>query len=431
MMIPSMRQRISFAVGFLLFFASTVSPTLTTAAPAQGALIKIACPASAAPDHPCKAVYFYGHDGTRHAFPNEKVYFTWYADFSSVQTVSTAFLASITLGPNVTYRPGVKMVKFQTLDKVYAVALGGSLRWIKTESAAASLYGTDWNKKVDDISDVFFLDYRFGADIASAADYDRSAELTVATSIDDNLASTFRSERIVTSRGSFDVDVVRMQRDRFDMITDTGDTVDCHDGCTVKPLSAYVSENNASIGIHGTYFCPAEYPDCTGKTNSYHGSVYNTAAQEMLNAGDLPIHQGPLMASATDGRMFYFHRSSQFGASVSAFEAAQHVTLQAALANYPSLVENGSVIVESEARLAETNPTLKSLRGGMGFDDHFVYLVIAHTANVTDLAYVMQTLGAKQALNLDGGGSAALIYGGASVVGPGRALPNAIVFKQK
>src|SRR6185369_13345344 len=161
---------------------------------------------------------------------------------------------------------------------------------------------------------------------------------------------------------------------------------------------------------------------CAGKTNTFHGPVYNSAAHVMVNASDMAIHQGPMIVAGTDGRLAYFHRTNDFQ---NAFPVA------AALANYPSLVENGAVVVESEARLAETNPTVKSVRGGIGFDEHFIYLVIAHNATVTDLAYIMQTVGAKNALNLDGGGSAALWYDGGYLVGPGRSLPNAIVFKTK
>lgn len=418
---------------FLAFLAWSMSPIVheAAAAPAPGSLIKIPCPNTANADHPCKAVYFYGHDNRRHAFPNEKVFFTWYANFTGVQTVSGSFLASIPLGSNVTYRPGVKMVKFQTLDRVYAVALGGILRWVKTEAIATSLYGADWNRKIDDIPDTFFSDYRFGSDIESSGAYDKAAELEAAATIDKNLPSTVRSETVVTAQGSFRADVVTLQRSRFDMMTDTGNTVDCPDGCATKPLADYVAENNATIGIHGTYFCPSDYPSCAGKTNSFLGPVYNTAARVMLNADDIRVHQGPMIASVTDGRYFFFHRASEFGNSIAAFEATNHATLGAALANYPSLVENGVVIVESEARLAETQPTLKSARGGIGFDNRYVYLVIVHDANVSDLAYVMQALGATSALNLDGGGSAALWYEGAYLIGPGRSLPNAILFKQK
>jgi len=110
-----------------------------------------------------KAVYFCGADGKRHGFPNQKIHDSWYAgDFAGVSEVSDAMLASIPLGANVTYRPGVRLVKIQTDPKVYAVAANATLRWVKTEDVALALYGADWNKKVDDVPDAFFTDYKIG-----------------------------------------------------------------------------------------------------------------------------------------------------------------------------------------------------------------------------------------------------------------------------
>lgn len=165
-------------------------PEITVAVSAQAAaqpdLIKTACPAGAAADHPCKAVYYRGTDGKRHAFPNSRVFFTWYADFSTVQDVSAEEMSASALGKNVTYKPGSKLVKFTTLNNVYAVAKGGTLRWVKSEEVAAALYGADWNKKVDDISDVFYLDYKFGADIDTAQDYSPSSEAASTPTIEQN-----------------------------------------------------------------------------------------------------------------------------------------------------------------------------------------------------------------------------------------------------
>ena len=114
------------------------------------------------------AVYYCGADGKRYVFPNDKVYFTWYADFKSVVTVSDVVLASIPLGGLVTYRPGSILVKIESLPNVYAIEPGGVLRWVRSLEIAAALYGTDWKKKVHDISDAFFGSYTFGADITSA-----------------------------------------------------------------------------------------------------------------------------------------------------------------------------------------------------------------------------------------------------------------------
>src|SRR3989338_4746527 len=66
------------------------------------------------------AVYYYGTDAKRYVFPTEKTYQSWYANFDQVKTVSDTELASYPLGGNVTYRPGVKLIKIMTDPKVYA-----------------------------------------------------------------------------------------------------------------------------------------------------------------------------------------------------------------------------------------------------------------------------------------------------------------------
>jgi hypothetical protein len=111
------------------------------------------------------AVYYCGADGRRYVFPNAKTYFSWYADFSNVIIMSDAALAQIPLGNNVTYRPGVTMVKIQTDPKVYTVSRGGVIRWVQDEQIAAKLYGPDWNQHIDDINDAFFVDYLVGPPI--------------------------------------------------------------------------------------------------------------------------------------------------------------------------------------------------------------------------------------------------------------------------
>lgn len=116
-------------------------------------------------------VYYIGADGRRHSFPNPKVYFSWFPDFSRVRIVAPNELADIPLGANITYRPGTRLVKFMTDPRVYAVDAGRTLRWVKTEGLANSFYGAFWARQVDDISDAFYMDYRFGQDISVNNDY--------------------------------------------------------------------------------------------------------------------------------------------------------------------------------------------------------------------------------------------------------------------
>lgn len=134
---------------------------------------------AAAPNPPCvagqrirsvsnSAVYYCGADGKRYVFPNDKVYFSWYPDFTGVVTVSDEALASAMLGGNVTYKPGVRLVKITTDPKVYAVDRGGVLRHVATPELAAALYGSGWAKQVHDIPDAFFINYRVGDAVTTA-----------------------------------------------------------------------------------------------------------------------------------------------------------------------------------------------------------------------------------------------------------------------
>jgi plastocyanin len=121
------------------------------------------------------AVYYYGEDGFRYTFPNDKTYFTWYENFDDVKWISDADLGKIQIGGNVTYKPGVKMIKINSDPKTYAVDKGGTIRWVTSEEVAIALYGTDWNTKIDDVPDGFFPNYTTGADIESADDFDPAA----------------------------------------------------------------------------------------------------------------------------------------------------------------------------------------------------------------------------------------------------------------
>lgn len=114
------------------------------------------------------AVYYCGADGKRYVFPTQKIYNSWYADFKSVVTISVEQLANVPLGGNVTYRPGVRMVKIETEPNVYAVDRGGVLRYVQSPEIAASMYGTKWNQSVDDLSVAFFVNYQIGEPITRA-----------------------------------------------------------------------------------------------------------------------------------------------------------------------------------------------------------------------------------------------------------------------
>lgn len=161
-------------IAWSIGLSALLAPLAVQAAVTSGSLIKGSL----------SAVYYVGSDGKRYVFPNEKTYKTWYSDFSTVMTVTDAELASMPIGGNVTYRPGVKLVKIQTDPKTYAVGKNGMLRWVTSEAIAVCLYGSDWNTAdTQDLSDAFFVNYTIGADITSCSGFNPAAETAGSTSI--------------------------------------------------------------------------------------------------------------------------------------------------------------------------------------------------------------------------------------------------------
>lgn len=112
------------------------------------------------------AVYYCGKDAKRYVFPDQHTYFSWYADFKGVVTVTADALAKAPIGGNVTYKPG-SLVKIQTDPKVYVVSKGGLLRWVPDEATAIAHFGTNWAKLVRDVPVVFFLNYLIGPPLAA------------------------------------------------------------------------------------------------------------------------------------------------------------------------------------------------------------------------------------------------------------------------
>lgn len=185
-----------FSITFLIIACSAITvlaakPTLTI--PDEDSVIKV----KGKP-----ALYYYASDGKRYVFPNAKTYHSWFADFFNITQVDDEALADIPLAGNVRYRPGVIMVKIKTNPKVYAVSQNGTLRWIKTEELARKFYGENWHLLIDDVPDVFFINYNIGSDIESESDFDPDEEAEDTPTINHNrqLKVTGRSRQSNTAK---------------------------------------------------------------------------------------------------------------------------------------------------------------------------------------------------------------------------------------
>ena len=124
------------ALAVLFFMAAEVktAQAVTVMTDMDGKLVKSSQP----------QVYFIGSDDKKYVFPNEKVFHSWYKDFSTVQVISDDELTEYQLGGHVIYRPGARLVKTPGDPKVYAVATDGMLRWVSTEEIAKALFGDNF-----------------------------------------------------------------------------------------------------------------------------------------------------------------------------------------------------------------------------------------------------------------------------------------------
>ncbi|HPD74283.1 MAG TPA: phosphodiester glycosidase family protein [bacterium] len=218
-----------------------------------------------------------------------------------------------------------------------------------------------------------------------------------------------------TDRGKFGVYLIKVALSDVKVITASANGDDCKDNCPTKSLAEHVKDNGGFAGMNGAYFCPPDYSSCSGKINSSDYAFYKSSSDKWLNKGALSWGDTGLATFNGSSAKFYKKSSDYGGGSVTA-----------GISNYPSLLHGGDVVINSD-KLTSYQKDVKGARGAIGVGDSNLYLAIISNATVVDAAYVMKALGAKDALNLDGGGSSALYLNGSYLVGPGRSLPNAIV----
>jgi hypothetical protein len=224
---------------------------------------------------------------------------------------------------------------------------------------------------------------------------------------------------VETSRGTFGVHLIKERLSEVTVRTVTANATVCRAECPAKPLADYIAENGAYAGMNGTYLCPPDYAECSGKVNSYDYAVYNSNLKTWLNLPAL-IGQNGLVTFAGATPTFY-RRAYVLGQA----RLAREIPVTAGISNYPLLMQDGA-IVDSEREQSDAQKQ-RSTKGAIGVDGSHIYLALIANASIIDSAYVLQALGVRDALNLDGGGTSAMWIGGAYKVGPGRVLPNAVL----
>jgi len=229
-------------------------------------------------------------------------------------------------------------------------------------------------------------------------------------------SSGYSRQVVVTDLGEFLVDIVTANLNSTRVIVDTASDGDCSDNCPVLPLAAYISRSGAYAGINGSYFCPASYPSCAGKVNTF-----DTLA---MNKNKVYFNSANNVYSSVPAVIFTGNTARFVGASS---EWGRDTGVDAVLANRPLLVSGGQSVFGGSS---EAKEGAKGGRSFVGASGSTAYIGVVHNATVGESAKVLATMGMQYALNLDDGGSTALWSGGYKV-GPGRDLPNVLLFVGK
>ncbi len=228
-------------------------------------------------------------------------------------------------------------------------------------------------------------------------------------------ASGYSYQIIQTERGSFGAHVIKLPLNEIKVKTVSASSGSCSNDCDTKSLADYVKDSGGFAGMNGSYFCPPDYASCDGKVNSFDFALYDSNDGKWEHKDALTWFKTGLMTFNGNSPSFYKETSDYGGGGVTA-----------GISNYPSLIKDGNIVV-NEDELTSFQKDIKGPRGVIGVGGENLYLAIINGATVIDAAYVIRSLGAKHALNLDGGGSSAMYINGKYIVGPGRSLPNAIV----
>lgn len=245
------------------------------------------------------------------------------------------------------------------------------------------------------------------------------AELKIPDNVEEKTtppSNGYARQQVTTPVGTYMVDIISADLNNTRVIVDTASSADCANDCPVLPLEEYVTRNGAFAGINGSYFCPATYPTCAGKTNSFDTLLMNKDKKYFNSENN--IYSTIPAVIFSNGKIRFVSKSLEWG---------RDTNVDSVIANQPLLVFGGNNIFAGDSEVKRAGKGSRSFVGNKG---NTVYIGVVHNVSAAEMAHVLHSLGLDNALNLDSGGSTAL-WSGEYKVGPGRNIPNAILFVRK
>lgn len=215
----------------------------------------------------------------------------------------------------------------------------------------------------------------------------------------------------------FVVDILAASLESTRVVVETASESDCANNCSVSTLADFVSRSGGFAGINGPYFCPVEYPSCSGKTNTFDTLLMNKNKYYFNSANNVYSSVPALIFSGSSARLV--GKSSDWG---------RDTGVDSVIASQPLLLSGGEIRYGNDSDVKRTQ---KGSRSFIGYRGNTVYIGVVRNASVAEVARVLKSLGIEGALNLDSGGSTAFLVNGKYIAGPGRQTPFGIVLVRK
>lgn len=242
----------------------------------------------------------------------------------------------------------------------------------------------------------------------------QSQPQSVASNVPPSNGYSFQA--VKTDSGIFNLAIIAADLNSTRVIVDTASDSDCGNNCPVMSLGNYVARSGAYAGINGPFFCPAEYPTCAGKTNSFDTLLMNKN-KHYFNSDNNKYSTVPLV---------YF-TGNTMGVRGQTLEWGRDTGVDSVVANFPLYIQGNNNVFGGSGDAKLTNKGTRTFVANKG---NFAYIGIIYNASSDDAAKVLKALGFENALGLDQGGSTALWFSGYKA-GPGRNLPSALLFVRK
>ncbi len=165
--------------------------------------------------------------------------------------------------------------------------------------------------------------------------------------------SGYSRQSVQSDVGTFLIDIIAADFNSARVVVDTASGGDCSNNCPVLPLATYAGRSGAFAAVNGPYFCPAAYPSCAGKTNSFDTLLMNKNKVYFNTANNVYSTVPAVIFSGSSAR--YVGQSLEWG---------RDTGVDAVIANQPLLVSGGNVVFggDEEAKRSGAGTRLLSVQ---------------------------------------------------------------------